>query len=79
MGPFLTGEDEYSPDFNLKKQKQNRLKEAGSANVLGPSKRQKGVSTSRELLATTDGRPLHVERHGDCEGGRGGQRQKSTG
>lgn len=31
MGPFLTGEDEYSPDLN--KKKQNRLQEAGTANV----------------------------------------------
>ena len=35
MGPFLTGEDAYSPDLNKKnKIKKNRLQEAGLANVL---------------------------------------------
>lgn len=47
MGPFLTGEDEYSPDLN-----KNRLQEAGLANVLGALYGLKGGTTTRELVAS---------------------------
>lgn len=47
MGPFLTGEDEYSPDLN-----KNRLQEADLSTVLEALYEVIGVSTTRKLLAT---------------------------
>lgn len=47
MGPFLTGEDEYSPDLN-----KNRLQEADLSTVLEAFYKVTGASTTRELLAT---------------------------